>query len=129
VEVHLNFIGQFNPPLDGEPAGEEPFDPAEHRRAQYRASYYKHRDEILAKKAAEREQTKAAKLTAAPIKTPVEIAAEERQGVNATVSISGTISANGMRKNAPSETPNRPPSLQQYDSLTAKTERRLATKS
>jgi hypothetical protein len=77
VEVHLNFIGQFNVPLDGEPAEEEPFDPIEHRRAQYRASYYKHRDEILAKKAAEREQAKAAKLAAAPIKTPEEIAAEE----------------------------------------------------
>jgi hypothetical protein len=77
VEVHLNFIGRFNPPIEGEPAEEEPFDPVEHRRAQYRASYYKHRDEILAKKAAEREQENAAKLAATPVKTPEEIAAEE----------------------------------------------------
>jgi len=77
VEVHLNFIGQLNVPLDGEPIEEEPFDPVEHRRAQYRASYYKHRDEILAKKAEERAQEKAAKLAAAPVKTPEELAAEE----------------------------------------------------
>jgi hypothetical protein len=79
VEVHLNFIGRFNVPFDGEPAEEEPFDPVEHRRAQYRASYYKHRDEILAKKAAEREQAKTEKLAAAPIKTPEELAAEEAE--------------------------------------------------
>jgi hypothetical protein len=77
VEVHLNFIGQFNPPIDGEPVVEEPFDPIEHRRAIGRNSYYKRRDVILAKKAEERAEAKAAKLAAAPIKTPDEIAAEE----------------------------------------------------
>jgi hypothetical protein len=77
VEVHLNFIGRLNVPAEGEPIEGEPFDPTEHRRAQYRASYYKHRDEILAKKAAEREAEKAAKQTATPIKTSEEIAAEE----------------------------------------------------
>jgi hypothetical protein len=77
VEVHLNFIGQFNPPIDGEPVVEEPFDPIEHRRAIGRNSYYKRRDAILAKKAEERAQEKAAKLAAAPVKTPEEIAAEE----------------------------------------------------
>jgi hypothetical protein len=77
VEVYLNFIGQFNVPIDGEPAEEEPFDPAEHRRAQYRASYYKHREEILAKKAAERDRAKAEKSAATPAKTPEEIAAAE----------------------------------------------------
>jgi DNA invertase Pin-like site-specific DNA recombinase len=77
VEVYLNFIGKFNAPVDGGPAEEEPFNPAEHRRAQYRASYYKRRDEILAKKATERERAKAEKLAATPIKTPEELAAEE----------------------------------------------------
>ena len=79
VEVHLNFIGQFNVPIESEPAEEEPFDPVEHRREIGRNSYYRHRDEILAKKAAEREQAKAEKLAATPIKTPEEIAAEEAE--------------------------------------------------
>ncbi|GHU94827.1 recombinase [Clostridia bacterium] len=79
VEVHLNFIGQFNVPIDGEPTEEEPFDPVEHRREIGRNSYYRHREEILAKKAAEREQDKAAKLAATPVKTPEEIIAEEAE--------------------------------------------------
>jgi DNA invertase Pin-like site-specific DNA recombinase len=77
VEVHLNFIGQFNAPTDSEPAEEEPFDPEARRREINLNYYYRHRDEILAKKAAEREQEKAAKLATTPIKTPEEIAAEE----------------------------------------------------
>jgi hypothetical protein len=77
VEVHLNFIGQFNVPTDGEPAEEKLFDPIEHRREIGRNSYYKRRDAILAKKAVERAEAKAVKLAAAPVKTPEEIAAEE----------------------------------------------------
>jgi DNA invertase Pin-like site-specific DNA recombinase len=77
VEVHLNFIGRFNVPIEGEPAEEEPFDPEARRREINLNYYYRHRDEILSKKAAEREQEKAAKQAAAPIKTPEQIAAEE----------------------------------------------------
>ncbi|MDR1765796.1 MAG: DUF4368 domain-containing protein [Lachnospiraceae bacterium] len=77
VEVFLNFIGKFTVPADGEPAEDEPFDPVEHRRKIQRDSYYRRRDEILAKKAAQREQAKAEKLAAMPVKTPEEIAAEE----------------------------------------------------
>jgi hypothetical protein len=76
VEVILNFISEFALPNDNtdEP---EPFDPIEHQRAIYRKSYYKHRDEILAKTRAKREAIKAAKLAALPVKTPEEIAAEQ----------------------------------------------------
>jgi hypothetical protein len=76
VEVVLNFIGEFSLPNDNadEP---EPFDPLEHQRAIYRKSYYKHRDEILAKTRAKREAIKAAKLAAIPVKTPEELAAEQ----------------------------------------------------
>jgi hypothetical protein len=76
VEVHLNFIGRFNPPIEDESAPEEP-DPIERRRENGRNSYYRHREEILAKKAAEREKAKAEKLAATPIKTPEELAAVE----------------------------------------------------
>ena len=44
VEVYLNFIGQFNIPIDGELAEEEPFDPIEHRREIGRNSYYRRRE-------------------------------------------------------------------------------------
>jgi DNA invertase Pin-like site-specific DNA recombinase len=77
VEVHLNFIGQFNVPIEVEPIEEEAFDPIEHRREIGRNSYYKRRDAILAKKAEERAKAKAAKLAAMPVKTPEELAAEE----------------------------------------------------
>jgi DNA invertase Pin-like site-specific DNA recombinase len=77
VEVYLNFIGRFNAPTEGEPAEEKPFDPVEHRREIGRNSYYRRREAILAKKTAEREQAKAAKLAATPAKTPEEIGAEE----------------------------------------------------
>ncbi len=77
VEVYLNFIGRFNVPVEGEPAEEEPFDPDEHRKAMYRNYYYRHRDKILAKKAAERELEKAERIANTPVKTPEELAAEE----------------------------------------------------
>jgi len=83
VEVFLNFIGRFNVPNDekfgevAEPAEEEIFDPVERRREIGRNSYYRHRDEILAKKAAERERVKVEKLSAAPVKTSEEIAEDE----------------------------------------------------
>jgi len=77
VEVHLNFIGRFNVPLDGEPTEEEPYDPIARRREIGRNYYYRNREEILAKKAAEREQAKAEKLTEQPAKSPEELAAEE----------------------------------------------------
>ncbi len=77
VEVYLNFIGMFNVPADGEPAEEEPFDPVEHRKGQFRAYYHRHREEILAKKAQEREVEKAERMANTPVKTPEEVAAEE----------------------------------------------------
>jgi len=70
VEVFLNFIGRFNVPNNekfgesAEPAEEETPDfktPVERRREIGRNSYYRHRDEILAKKATERERAKATK--------------------------------------------------------------------
>jgi Skp family chaperone for outer membrane proteins len=64
-------------PVEGEPAEEEPFDPIEHRRKIQRESYYRHRDEILAKKAAQRELEKAERMANAPSKTSEELAAEE----------------------------------------------------
>jgi DNA invertase Pin-like site-specific DNA recombinase len=76
VEIYLNFIGRFNAPIEGEPIAEETFDPVEHRRKIQRDCYYRHRDEILAKKAVEREQKKAERIANAPAKTPEEIAAE-----------------------------------------------------
>ncbi len=64
-------------PVEGEPAEEEPFDPVEHRRKIQRNSYYRRRDVILAKKAAERELEKAERIANTPVKTPEELAAEE----------------------------------------------------
>ncbi|GHV14452.1 hypothetical protein FACS1894219_10520 [Clostridia bacterium] len=64
VEVHLNFIGQFNPPVTDEPSEEELPDPIEHRREIGRNSYYRNREKVLAKQAAKRAEAKAAKLTA-----------------------------------------------------------------
>jgi hypothetical protein len=64
-------------PLDGEPTEEEPYDPIARRREIGRNYYYRNRDEILAKKAVEREQAKAEKLTEQPAKSPEELAAEE----------------------------------------------------
>jgi len=78
VEVYLSFIGRFDVPAEGFLTEEEPFDPVEHRRQQYRDYYYRHREEILAKKAAKRETERAAKQAAQPVKSPEEIAAEER---------------------------------------------------
>jgi hypothetical protein len=56
---------------------EEPFDPEEHRKAQYRAYYYRNREKILADKAEKRADEKASKLAAQPVRTPEELAAEE----------------------------------------------------
>ena len=55
----------------------EPFDPEEHRKAQFRSYYHRNREIILAKKTAQRESEKEAKLAAQPVKTPEELAAEE----------------------------------------------------
>jgi hypothetical protein len=77
VDVYLNFIGKFEVPGQEQDAETEPFDPAEHRRAQWRARYHKNREAILAKKAEDREREKAAKLAAEPQKSPAELAAEE----------------------------------------------------
>ena len=55
----------------------EPFDPLEHRRAQFRAYYHRRREKILAAIAEKRAAMKAEKLTAQPVKTQEEIAAEE----------------------------------------------------
>lgn len=57
VEIYLNFIGVFQVP-DSEIEAEEPFDPAEHRKAQFRNYYYRHRNEILAKKKEQRDEQK-----------------------------------------------------------------------
>ena len=76
VDIHLNFIGCFNVPGDEwEP---EPFDPVEHQRAQWRGYYYRHREAILADKAAKAEEKRAAKLAAAPVPTLEEIEAEKQ---------------------------------------------------
>ena len=74
VDIYLNFIGMFNIPRQEET---EPFDPAEHRKAQFRAYYHRNREKILAEKAEKREAEKAEKLAAMPVKTSEEIAAEE----------------------------------------------------
>jgi DNA invertase Pin-like site-specific DNA recombinase len=77
VDVYLNFIGKFEVPGQAEDTEAGPFDPVEHRRAQWRARYHKNREAILAKKAEDREREKAAKLAAEPQKSPAELAAEE----------------------------------------------------
>jgi hypothetical protein len=74
VDFYFTFIGKIE--LPGQEV-KEPFDPEEHRKAQWRAHYYRHREKILADKAEERAADKAAKLAAAPTQTPEEIAAEE----------------------------------------------------
>ena len=76
VDFYFNFIGKISiPGHDDEEA--EPFDPVEHKRAKWRAYYYKYREETLAKLADKRAAEKAEKLAAQPVKTPEEIAAEE----------------------------------------------------
>jgi hypothetical protein len=75
VDIYLNFIGKFVVP--GQAAEAEPFDPAEHRKAQFRAYYHRNKEKILAEKAEKRAAEKAAQLAAQPIKTPEELAAEE----------------------------------------------------
>lgn len=73
VDIYLNFIGKFELPGQGADAESEPFDPAEHRKAQFRAYYHRNKEKILAGKAEKR----AAKLAAEPVKTTDEIAAEQ----------------------------------------------------
>ena len=75
VDIYLNFIGKFSVP--GQDAEAEPFDPAEHRKAQFRAYYHRNKDKILAEKSEKRAAEKTAKLAALPTKTPEELAAEE----------------------------------------------------
>jgi len=75
VDIYLNFIGKFSIPGQNEEA--EPFDPAEHRKAQFRAYYYRNREKLLAEKSERRAAEKAAKLATQPLKTPEELAAEE----------------------------------------------------
>ena len=77
VDIYLNFIGKFSVP--GQDAEAEPFDPAEHRKAQFRAYYHRNKEKILAEKAERRAEEKAAKLAALPTKTPAELAAEEAE--------------------------------------------------
>jgi DNA invertase Pin-like site-specific DNA recombinase len=74
VDIYLNFIGKFSVP--GEEVESEPFDPTEHRKAQFRAYYHRNKEKILAEKAERRAEEKAAKLAALPTKTPAELAAE-----------------------------------------------------
>jgi hypothetical protein len=76
VNFYFNFIGNIAIPIPEE-LEPEPFDPVKHRKAIQRASYYKHRDKILAKKAEQRAEEKAVKLAQQPVKTPEELAAEE----------------------------------------------------
>jgi len=56
VVFHFNFIG--NVTLPGQETEEEPFDPVEHRKEQFRSYYYRNREKILAEKAAKREAGK-----------------------------------------------------------------------
>jgi len=77
VDIYLNFIGKFS--LPGSDVEAEPFDPAEHRKAQFRAYYYRNKEKILAEKSEKRAEEKAAKLAAQPTKTAEEIAAEEAE--------------------------------------------------
>ena len=75
VDIYLNFIGKFSMP--GQDMEQEPFDPAEHRKAQFRAYYYRNKEKILAEKAKQRAEEKAAKLAALSTKSPEELVAEE----------------------------------------------------
>jgi hypothetical protein len=74
VDFYFNFIGKFPIPGQTEP---EPFDPAEHRKAQFRSYYYRNREKILAARAERYAEEKAAKLAAEPVKTPEELTAED----------------------------------------------------
>ena len=64
VDIYFNFIGQFET-ADNTVCGRdtEDEDPDEHRKAQFRAYYYRNRDAILARKA-ERDAKKKAGKTA-----------------------------------------------------------------
>jgi DNA invertase Pin-like site-specific DNA recombinase len=73
VDIHFTFIGRL--PLAGQDE-KEPFDPAEHRRAQYRAYYHRNKERLLAEKSEKRAKEKAEKLAAQPVKTPEQLALE-----------------------------------------------------
>ena len=74
VDIFLNFIGKFEIQGQAEPA---PFDPKEHRKAQFRAYYHRNKEKILSEKMKKRNAEKAAKLAAQPVKTPEELVIEE----------------------------------------------------
>ena len=80
VDIYLSFIGRFEIPGQSEELA--PFDPVEHRRAQQRAHYHRHRERILAKKATKSAELRAAKLAAQPVKTPEEIEAERQARID-----------------------------------------------
>jgi hypothetical protein len=76
VDFHFSFIGKICIPGHDDIEAES-FDPAEHRKAQFRAYYYRNREKILAEKAERRADEKAAKLAEQLAKSPEELAAEE----------------------------------------------------
>jgi hypothetical protein len=76
VDFHFSFIGKISIPGHDDVEAEA-FDPAEHRKAQFRTYYYRNREKILAEKAEQRAEEKAAKLAAQPVKSTEELAAEE----------------------------------------------------
>jgi hypothetical protein len=77
VEIYLNFIGKFEVP--GEKKEEqEPFNPLEHRRAQWRAHYHRNRDKILEDKRKQTEERRVTKLAANASRSPAEIEDEIR---------------------------------------------------
>jgi hypothetical protein len=76
VGFYFSFIGKICIPGHDD-VEEEAFDPKEHRKAQFRAYYYRNREKILAEKAEQRATEKAARLAAEPVKSAEELAAEE----------------------------------------------------
>ena len=74
VDIYFTFIGRIDIPGQFD---SEPFDKDEHRKAQFRAYYYRNREKLLAGKSEQRKAEKAAKLAAQPVKTPEELASEE----------------------------------------------------
>jgi len=75
VDMYFNFIGKFT--LPGQDDEAETFDPAEHRRVQYRSYYHRNREKILAAKAERRAVEKSETYATQQLKTPEELAAEE----------------------------------------------------
>ena len=77
VDFHFNFIGKVALPGQDQDADREPFDPVEHRRAQFRAYYHRNREKILADKAERAKALYYDEVAMQSIKTPEELAAEE----------------------------------------------------